>query len=75
MLDMRPKKGGPDNSTSRYEAERGDIVIVVDGKSVSSGKDITAALHSASVPQDVEVIVKDRQSGKTYRYYVSANAL
>jgi len=75
MLEMRPKKGGPDSNDTSYRAETGDILISVDSKLVNSGKDITVILNNADTPQDVEVVVKDRKSGKLYRYYVSASAL
>lgn len=75
MRKMRPMSGGPDKNTTSYEAEKGDIVVALDGRKITTSKDITIVLNNAAVPEDVEIVIRDKNSGKLHRYYVSAIAI
>jgi S1-C subfamily serine protease len=69
LMGMRVEAG---KEAGPISAEPGDIVTHVNGYAVNTFEELLVALSTAKKPEDVQVVVKDVNTGKSLMLYATA---
>lgn len=69
LMGMRAEAG---KEPGPFTAEAGDIITHANGYAVHSFEELLVALSTAKKPDDVQLVVKDVNTGKDSAYYVTA---
>jgi hypothetical protein len=70
LTGMRSEAGKGD--PGMVSAEAGDIVTHANGYAVNTFEELLVALSTAKKPEDVQIVIKDVNTGKNFVFYVSA---
>jgi S1-C subfamily serine protease len=70
LVGMRGEAGKEE--AGPFSAEAGDIITHVNGYAVNTFEEMLVALSTAKKPEDVQVVVKDVNTGKDSAFFVTA---
>jgi S1-C subfamily serine protease len=70
LLMMRPE-GGKADAQGALRAEPGDVITHVNGNAVNSVEELLAAVSTAKDKKDVQLVIKDTNSGDLVVVYVT----
>jgi S1-C subfamily serine protease len=70
---MRTKAGQAKNDAGdNWNADPGDVITHVNGHAVKTVKELTCAVNTAEDKDDIQIVIKDVDTGKQYVFYVTA---
>jgi S1-C subfamily serine protease len=69
LVGMRTEAGGTEGP---WQADPGDVITHANGYAVNSFEELLVAVSTAKKPEDVQLVVKDVNTGKPTIFYVTA---
>jgi S1-C subfamily serine protease len=70
LLAMRTEPG-KEKGSGKWQADPGDIITHANGYAVNSFEDLLVAVSLAKNPKDVQIVIKDVDTGKPTIFYVT----